>query len=88
MSARGTRIAKYTDGTLVNGGDSIRSKQSPGGLLPPSLNWDYGIAARLPNAPELEILDPDELYLRTPEGRYYYIVSHIVERVSPTDKEI
>jgi len=42
------RIATYTDGTPVLIGDTIRYRQQPGGLLPASPEWTYGIAAYFP----------------------------------------
>ena len=99
-----TRIATYTDGTPVREGDRIRYQQTPGGLIPASGEWTYGIAAKRPYSDEERAsmeafnekqgyvaLDPDEIYLCREEPirwgssetrpGYYYIVSHIVERV-------
>lgn len=71
--------AKYTDGTPVREGDSIRYRQQPGGLLPAG-DWKYGTAALFPPHQErreqLEAfnraegylaLDPDELHLMRDE---------------------
>ena len=71
------RTARYTDGTIVHEGDSIRYRQTPGGLLPASGEWTYGTAQKFPHTPEAiariraynashggdTLLDPDELYL-------------------------
>lgn len=80
--------ATYTDGTNVKAGDRIRYRQAPGGVLPPSRDWKHGVAAVFPpyQKPETaEIMrkfgmDPDELCLRTSEGRYFDIGGHEVER--------
>ena len=82
------RIATYTDGSPVVEGDAIRYQQQPGGILPASGQWAYGIATPYPHSAESRArmlaygstLDPDELTLRTESGRYLGIVGHIVER--------
>lgn len=86
------RIARYTDSTEVQEGDSIRYKQAPGGMLPASGEWRHGTAQRFPHTEERRasmlaysgrmgetMLDPDELHLHD-DGHYYHIVGHIVER--------
>lgn len=45
-------IARYTDGTPVEEGDSIRYHQAPGGILPASTEWKYGTARKYPHTPE------------------------------------
>lgn len=45
-------IARYTDGTPVEEGDRIRYRQAPGGILPASGGWTYGVARKYPHAPE------------------------------------
>ncbi len=70
----------YTDGTVVVEGDSIRYRQRPGGVLPASENWTYGVAAKRELAEgEREMmeafnqeqgyvaLNPDELLLKREE---------------------
>ena len=87
------RIARYTDGTLVQEGDRIRYHQAPGGIFAPG-DWRYGVAKKYPRTErELESmaaynerhgvlsLDPDELYLFDGE-HHYNIVGHVVEAVS------
>jgi hypothetical protein len=68
------RRARYTDGAYVQEGDLIRYRQAPGGVLPASPRWDYGVAARA------SWEDSGELYLRNDEGRLFHIFGHVVER--------
>lgn len=91
----------YTDGSAVQENDSIRYRQAPGGLIAPSGNWTYGIAAKFPHSPEiLDYLEsnkdetgylgvnPDELYLKKTldgEDRYFHITGHIIEKVVSND---
>lgn len=81
--------ALYTDGTPVIEGDSIRYRQTPGGLIAPSGKWDYGIATKFPHPDHIReyaathpdwAYDLDELHLLTSEGRYLHIAPHIIER--------
>ena len=77
-------IARYTDGTLVQAGDSIRYHQQPGGMLPAG-DWKYGTAALYPYSDEqlarMEayriaqeakgygvMMDPSELHLMREEA--------------------
>ena len=70
------RTARYTDDEPVKRGDLIRYRQTPGGILPASPEWTYGVAEPFPHT-ERELADihafnkaqgyialnPDELYL-------------------------
>lgn len=77
MDNERTRIPTYADGTLVKEGDAIRYQQAPGGLLPASGEWKYGIASLFPHTPGAIArmntynaaqgyiaLDPEELVLK------------------------
>lgn len=75
------RTPTYTDSTEVKEGDKIRYRQAPGGLLPASPEWTYGVATTYPRSEgERErmeafnrsqgyiALDPDELVLCADES--------------------
>lgn len=79
------RVARYTDDSLVQAGDQIRYRQTPGGILAADRDWTYGIAALYPHS-EASVeqmtsfnktqgytaLDPNELHLmhERPMGGY------------------
>ena len=72
----------FTDGTEVRAGDRVRYKQAPGGMLPPSQDWKYGVAE--PFVPHAGYDWADELSLHAEDGRWYNLGGHIIERAEAT----
>ena len=67
---------RYTDGSNVEPGDSVRYRQAPGGILPPSPEWKYGEAVVSSHC-------SGTLDLAATDGRFYHLLGHVIERVSP-----
>lgn len=89
--AQRTREARYTDGTLVQEGDSIRYHQAPGGILPPSVHYRNGERTIWKNGTAVmstrPILGEYELVLEDEDGRHYMIVGHVIERQPQTETQ-
>ena len=66
-------LPRYTDGTDVHAGDSVRYRQAPGGILPPSPEWKYGEAVVSSHC-------SGTLDLAGDDGRTYHLLGHIIER--------
>lgn len=65
---------RYTDGSLVIEGDSVRYHQAPGGILPASMEWRNGTAVTSKR------FGFDSLVLES-QGRKYNLFGHVIERV-------
>lgn len=66
-------MPKYSDGTYVSAGDTIRYHQAPGGILAPGA-WKYGTAV------DYEVFGGPSLVLLANDGYRYNLYSHVIER--------
>lgn len=74
--------ALYTDGTPVMEGDRIRSRQQPGGILPPAPETE-GVAGTCPweKTGTLYLVHIEKDWKGRERTCYKHIFSHITERI-------